>query len=233
MEEKAKLTELIAEAEFLQQRQLAENKAEQLSVQEKLAKAEARSQVYKEMEERMPLNPKMKVHAVATQVKKEHCKHVGILSGKVKDIRNGQKERYGCSGRSSKQEQVNTEGISQTKSSVSPDLSRMMSDLLRYQSGPEVEIETFRGDHLEYHYFILVFREVVELKIDHPHGRLVQLLKYTEGEARHTIKHCIQQTREAGYQNAKLLLERHYGDRHRILAACRKEIRGLAILEEW
>ena len=135
---------------------MAENKAEQLSVQEKLAKAEARSQVYKEMEERMPLNPKMKGHgfeensAVATKVKKEHCKHVGILSGKVKDIRNDQKERYGCSGRSSKQEQVNTEGISQTKSSVSPDLSRMMSDLLRYQSGPEVEIETFRGDHLEY-----------------------------------------------------------------------------------
>ena len=136
---------------------MAENKAEQLSVQEKLAKAEARSQVYKEMEERMPLNPKMKGHgfeensAVATKVKKEHCKHVGILSGKVKDIRNDQKERYSCSGRSSKQEQVNTEGISKTKSSdVSPLLSRMMCDLLRYQPGPEVEIETFRGDPLEY-----------------------------------------------------------------------------------
>ena len=44
-EEKAKLAELIAEAEFLQQRQLAENKPEQFRVQEKLAKAEARSQV--------------------------------------------------------------------------------------------------------------------------------------------------------------------------------------------
>ena len=44
-EEKAKLAELIAEAEFLQQRQLAKNKPERLRVQEKLAKAEARSQV--------------------------------------------------------------------------------------------------------------------------------------------------------------------------------------------
>ena len=102
----------------------------------------------------------------------------------------------------------------------------MICDLLRHQSAPEVEIETFRGDPLEYHYFISVFREVVELKIDDPHGRLVRLLKYTEGEARDTIKHCIQQTPEAGYQNAKLLLERHYGDPHRILAAYRKEIRG-------
>ena len=56
MEKKVKLTELMAEAEFLQQRQLVENKAEKLRVQEKLAKA--RSQVYEEMEERVPLNPK-------------------------------------------------------------------------------------------------------------------------------------------------------------------------------
>ena len=49
MEEKSKLAELIAEAEFLQQRQLGENKAEQLRVQEKLAKFKARSQVYEEM----------------------------------------------------------------------------------------------------------------------------------------------------------------------------------------
>ena len=113
MEEKAKLAELIAEAEFLQQRLLVENKAEQLRVQEKLAKAKARSQVYEEMEERMPLNSKKTDHgleensAVATQVKKEHCKHACILSEKVRDIRNNQKERY---GRSIKQEQVNTEG---------------------------------------------------------------------------------------------------------------------------
>ena len=67
---------------------------------------------------------------------------------------------------------------------------------------------------------------MVELKIDDPQGRLVRFLKYTERQARDTIKHCIQQTPEAGYQNAKLLLERHYGDPHRILAAYRKEIRG-------
>ena len=79
---------------------------------------------------------------------------------------------------------------------------------------------------MEYHYLISVFIEVVGVKIVDPHSRLVRLLKYTEGEARDTIKHCIQQTPEAGYQNAKLLLERHFGDPHRILAAYRKEIRG-------
>ena len=70
-----------------------------------------------------------------------------------------------------------------------------------------------------------MFREVVELKIDDSHGRLVRLLKYTDGEARDSIKHYIQQTPEAGYQKTKLLLER-LGDSHRILIAYRKEIRG-------
>ena len=63
MEKKAKLAELIAEAEFLQQRQLAENKTEQLRAQEKLGKAKARPQVYEEMEERKPLDPKKKDQA--------------------------------------------------------------------------------------------------------------------------------------------------------------------------
>ena len=119
---------------------MAENKAEQLRVQEKLAKAKAKPQVYEAREEITSLNPKKKDYgldensAVTTQVKKDHCKHVGILSGKVKNIRNDQREKYGCSGRSIKQEQVNIEGRSKTKSSdVSPDLSRMMCDLLHHQ----------------------------------------------------------------------------------------------------
>ena len=43
-----------------------------------------------------------------------------------------------------------------------------MCDLLHHQSGPEVEIETFRGDPLEYHYFISVFIGVSLLFLDHP-----------------------------------------------------------------
>ena len=67
-------------------------------------------------------------------------------------------------GRSIKQ--VNTEGRSKIKTSdVSPDLSRMISDLLRHQSAHEVKIETFSGDPLEYH-FISVFRVVLEFKIN-------------------------------------------------------------------
>ena len=97
---------------------MAENKAEQLAkylrAQEKLAKSKAKSQFYEEIYERVLLNPKKQSHgleensAVATQVKKEHCKHVARhYHGKVKDIRKKQRERYGCHGRSIKQGTVN------------------------------------------------------------------------------------------------------------------------------
>ena len=106
------------------------------------------------------------------------------------------------------------------------ELSQMMCNLLCHQSAPHVKIETFRGNPLDYHYFMSVFKEAVEYKIDDPHRRLVQLLKYTEGETSKTIKHCIQQPVDIGYDRDKLLLEQHYGDPHRILAAYRKEIKG-------
>ena len=83
----------------------------------------------------------------------------------MNDTRKDQKENDGCSGRSISQ--VNTERVSRTRSSdLSQDLSGMMCDLLYHKSAPEVEIKTFRGGPLEYHYFFAVFREVVELKND-------------------------------------------------------------------
>ena len=106
------------------------------------------------------------------------------------------------------------------------ELSQMMCNLLHQQSAPNVEIETFIRNPLDYHYFMSVFKEAVEYKTDDPHGRLVRLLKYTEGEASETIKHCIQQPVDNGYDRAKLLLEQYYRDPHRILAAYRKEIKG-------
>ena len=106
MEEKAKAAELIAEAEFLPYKQLAENQGERLRVQEKLAKAKARSQVHKDMGERVTLNQKI----------------MGLE--KAKDTRKGQREKDGCSGNYRREK---------TRSSdVSPDLNRMMCDLLHH-----------------------------------------------------------------------------------------------------
>ena len=102
----------------------------------------------------------------------------------------------------------------------------MMSKLLRQQAAPDVDIDIFTGDPVDYHCFIAVFDEVVEKKIDDPQGRLTRLIKYTDGQPKEMIKHCIQQLAAVGYKNARSLLEEKYGNPHQILACYRKEIKS-------
>ena len=59
------------------------------------------------------------------------------------------------------------------------------------------------------------FREAVECKVE-----------FTDGEAKETIRHCIQKPSDLGYRLAKSLLEHHYGNPHRILAAYQNEIKS-------
>ena len=73
----------------------------------------------------------------------------------------------------------------------------MMSKLLKQQTAPDVDIYIFSGDPVDYHYFIAVFEEVVEKKIDD----------------------CIQQPVPVGYKNARSLLEEKYENLHYIVAA--------------
>ena len=94
-----------------------------------------------------------------------------------------------------------------------------MSKLLRQQPAPDVDIDIFSGDPFHYHYFITAFEEVVEKKIDNPRGRLARLVRYTDGEPKKMIKHCIQQPVSVGYKNARSLLEEKYGNPHYIVAA--------------
>ena len=51
------------------------------------------------------------------------------------------------------------------------------------------------------------------------------LIKYTTGEAKELIKHCIEQPANKGYENAIHLLHRRYGEQHIILAAYKKEVK--------
>ena len=94
------------------------------------------------------------------------------------------------------------------------------------QSAPDVDIETFDGNVLNYHYFIALFREVVESKVDDPRGKLTRLIKYTSGDARELIKHCIQLPSNEGFKHVKYLLEKVYGNPHKILASYRKEVKN-------
>ena len=103
--------------------------------------------------------------------------------------------------------------------------SDALCKLLQLQAAPEVDMEQFDDNPLNYHYFMALFAEVLETKIEEPRGRLTRLIKFTTGEARELIKHCIQLPHNRGYQHARALLERTYGNPHKILSSYQKEIK--------
>ena len=109
----------------------------------------------------------------------------------------------------------------------SEDVSETLCKLLKLQAASEVDIELFDGNVLNYHHFMTLFKEVVESKLEDPRGRLIRLLKYTSGEAKELINHCIQLPSSEDFKYAKYLLEKVYGNPQKILASYRKEI------EQW
>ena len=78
---------------------------------------------------------------------------------------------------------------------------------------------------MDFHYFMAVFKEVVENKVTDPRGRLTHLIRFTKGEAKEIAKNCIQLPSELGFRTAKQLLTERFGDPHIITASYRKEIK--------
>ena len=81
-------------------------------------------------------------------------------------------------------------------------VSEMICKLLQYHRIPEVETDNCSGTPLEYQYFVLIFNQVVEKKVSDQTEWLTRLLKFTGGEAKELIKHCIHQSHEPGYETA-------------------------------
>ena len=211
----------MTEAEFLEKRQLAENQAERLKIQEKLAKAKARSEVYSTMQDHafvkneVATNEEFKRDQAASNTAGVHIESQISYKGAI-DTTNALKSRTIKSSSKKSCDRTSCAAGAQAKSALLPkDFDgemRMLCSLLRQQPAPNLDIQTFRVDPLEYHFFMSSFRKAVVCKIDYPHGRLVWLLKFTDGETKETIKHCIQQSSEIGYRPAKSLLEDHYGN---------------------
>ena len=75
---------------------------------------------------------------------------------------------------------------------VDEGVSKMMCQLLKQQSAPDIDIDVFSGNPMDFHYFIAVFNEIIENKVDDHRGKLTQLINYTTGDAKEMAKKCIQ-----------------------------------------
>ena len=81
------------------------------------------------------------------------------------------------------------------------------------------------GNPLEFHYFMAVFDEAVEKKIEVPRGKLTRLIKYTTGEVKEMVKKIACNFLQKGHETAKQMMHKLYGDPHRVIAAYLKEIK--------
>ena len=102
-------------------------------------------------------------------------------------------------------------------------MGKMLCQLLKQQSPPTVDIEEFDGNLLQYSYFRLMFRKVVEKKIDNPQGRLTRMIKLITGEVKELVKPFIHDNSKYDYENAMKLLERQYGNPSKLLVCYRNE----------
>ena len=92
-------------------------------------------------------------------------------------------------------------------------------------------MDKFSGNPLEYQYFSTMFQEMLERKIRDPVGRLTCLIKFTDGEAKDMIKHCIHVTPDTGYDTAITLLNKRYCSFQSLLPSHRKEIKPQALVK--
>lgn len=92
---------------------------------------------------------------------------------------------------------------------------------------PKRDLKAFSGNLLDYRIFIQTFESQIEKKTEDHGERLAYLLQFTEGEAHALINACVRMHPKEGFQEAKRLLKREYGNTFRIASAYRKQ------LEEW
>ena len=131
-------------------------------------------------------------------------------------------------------DQINQNEIKYVKSKSTDAVERInhedqvidvMKRLIDLHAAPDIEIDIFSGDPLEYRYFRTTFREVVETKVHDARGRLTRLLKFTSGDAKELIKNCIYEDKNTCFDAAIALLDKEYGNQHIIVNKYLHELR--------
>ena len=63
-------------------------------------------------------------------------------------------------------------------------VTEMLCKLLCQQAAPEVNVEVFNGSPLNFQCFMLVFKDVIETKLDYTRWGLIRLIKCTSGKTK-------------------------------------------------
>ena len=111
------------------------------------------------------------------------------------------------------QEQQNDLNIQQNEIMKGFSLQQQKSTL------PQQRVPVFEGNPMEYNNFIRAFENIIEAKVANASERLYYLEQFTAGQARELVKSCYHIPSDRGYQEARALLKRNYGNEYKITAA--------------
>ena len=81
---------------------------------------------------------------------------------------------------------------------------------------PSVNIPVFKGDPLDYLFFMSAFEHGIERKTESNQDRQFFLEQFTLGQPRELVRSCQYMHPDRGYAAAKGLLKKHFGDKLKI-----------------
>ena len=98
-------------------------------------------------------------------------------------------------------------------------------DLARLLCLPKQKLKPFSGDPLEFATFERGFRYMIEDKTSSERDRLNFLEQFTEGDAKTLVRSCLHMSDDVGYKEAKRMLQRKYGNKHKMAEAYLSKMR--------
>lgn len=84
---------------------------------------------------------------------------------------------------------------------------------------PQPRVPVFDGNPIEYRTFVRAFENLVESRTFSSTDRLYYLEQFTAGDVKELVRSCHHLPAEEGYDEARRLLRRKYGDDYRIASA--------------
>ena len=100
-----------------------------------------------------------------------------------------------------------------------PNLLEVLLQTTERAQLPPTEVVKFRGDPAEYFSFIRSFDIRIASKLISDQDKLLYLQQYTEGQPKEIVRGCLLMTPERGYQEARRLLHKRYGNEEKISEA--------------
>ena len=240
VKEAAKIAEIEAEALALKRRQRLHEaelrlkreqfelqlKKEELKLETEYAKAVAREDAYAKAEskcpfpEELPGKPRPSSSLPDSLFKAVKDKQ-GNVSSKPKQIHDEK------SVSSSPSQGSNESGLSDQAYQILAQQNRVMEEFVKQQqrnSLPRRQVPVFDGNPLQYCTFIRAFDTVIEPREPDYAGRLYYLEQHTSGRPQEIVRSCLYMAPKEGYTKARSLLERRFGQKHKIAMACLDQV---------